>query len=84
MCVLSPISVVMCSQARQRENARKHLCYFTFSHGGRDLLCPRWWKVMQTSHCPALTDLHGENFVGHASVAPKWQVLQGHQRITTL
>lgn len=37
----------------------------------RDLLCPCWWKVMQTSHCPPLTDLHGENFVGQASVAPK-------------
>lgn len=34
MCVLSPSSVVMCSQERQRENARKHLCYFTFSNGG--------------------------------------------------
>lgn len=45
---------------------------------------PMLGKVMQTSLCPPLTDLHGEKFVGQASVAPKWQVLQGHQRIAAL
>lgn len=58
MCVLSSNSVVMCFQERQmREHQETYLLLYLLNW--RDLFCPCWWKVIQTSHCFSLTDVHG-------------------------